>query len=229
MRTRIVILLLIVSCSLSFSCRKDSSKFLENNTGNTEIPDVDHPTEATSEFYFKGKFDNVNALWEAKENGKWSLGTSSSTSVDWKKETIEGRIGPSINYYVTGGTSASGITVEFGVFSTSIDLKKSAVKSLLKTGLWDFSTPSTNTPDFKNVGIIYTSNDKVMYGTDGDQTGSKFELLSVTVIPATLYFPENYKIKFKFNCKLYPLDSQSANKEITLTDAEGTLAVENNL
>lgn len=194
---------------------------------NTDSPNGNDPT-ATSEFFFKGKFDNVLSLWEVKENGNWSLGTSSSTSLDGQKETIEGRIGPSINQSGSTG-SVKGISIEFGVFSTSIDTRDNAVKLLLKTGVWDFATHLTNSPEFKNVDISYRSSDNINYGVNnGDQTGSKFEVLSIVLVPASGYESEYYKIKFKFNCKLYPYDNSSGTF-IELTEAEGHLILSSNL
>ncbi len=231
MRNLVIILFAILICSVGFSCRKDSSKFLGSNTGNTENPDDTIPTKPTSEYYFKGKFDNVSALWEANGENNWGLGTSSSTSLDGQAGTIKGRIGPSIYQPdPNNGSFGKGISIEFGVFFTDAEFKKDVLKSLLKTGFWDFETPSTDLPDFKNVAISYRTIDGSIYGvSNGDQTGSKFEVLSIVFVPASGFTPEYYDIKFKFNCKLYPLNPTSTTKIITLTDAEGNLSIDNSL
>lgn len=190
-----------------------------------EVPGT-KPEVENATYFFKGTINNSKINWQVTGVGNLNVGGGSTTSL------AQGITTGALLASISGPYPLlrPEIIVDFRTMQVSYDQDKFAyLKAYMTLGSWNYSL--TDEHNF-NVGtkavlINYTDEAGKQYTTIGSQSGSKFSLNKVTVLPAEFGLNDCLKINFKFSCKLYPVDGTGA--ALTLSDAESTLRLENNL
>jgi hypothetical protein len=181
-------------------------------------------TSASSEYYFKGTMGTQAFDWGVTDDANgWVVGSSANGSTD-KGVITDG---------ITALFSASkGYKPQFGIefrtFQVNYDDDKSAYfNSFVKTGAWAYAADDSYIVNKKLIAFTYTDINGKGYSSEGVQTGSSANVISVTQVPAlsNVSLDESLKIKISFSCTLYPIDG--SGDQIKISNAEAIVNLQN--
>jgi hypothetical protein len=201
--------LFLVLCLFSM-CKKDSK-----NSSNT-------PNQT---YYVKGTLNGQAWNWQVPADGSTYV-VGSSSSLGNYQGTISGGI--------TALVSASAgfqpqLGIEFKTFNKGEDDDATTVfNNFVNTGNWAFASTLNYTVGTKSIVVYYTDNAGNQYSSTGSQSGSSFNVVTVTPVTGSVYNSDSgLKIKVTFNCKLYPVSGTGS--AITITNTEATVFLDNML
>jgi hypothetical protein len=86
------------------------------------------------------------------------------------------------------------------------------VFSFVKAGALAYASTTDYTIGAKSIVVYYTDGSGNQYSTIGSQTGSSFNVISVTPVTGDAYNADSgLKIKLTFNCILYPFSGTGSS------------------
>jgi hypothetical protein len=221
----LLILLLLASCFSA--CKLDAVDYGHYGNPKANTPGKNGPGEpgnngevGSAEYYFKGKLNGAALTWAVTEDSKWSAGVSASSTL--YQDTVNGAYGGSISNSEVFRVNYPAITFFFKTFhSVGFEGRQLLFENFVTTGSWAYAPTTDLTVGIKDLYVTYMDKDSITYNSIGPQTGSTFNVVSVTVVPAELGVAEKIKIKLNLNCKLYPTEGSAP--PLTLTDAEAVI------
>jgi hypothetical protein len=199
--------LFLVLCLFSM-CKKDSK-----NSSNT-------PNQT---YYIKGTLNGQALNWQVPaDESTYVVGSSSSLSNN------QGDISGGITALVSASAGFQPqLGIEFKTFNKGENDDATTVfNNFVNTGNWAFANTLNYAVGTKSIVIYYTDNSGNQYSSIGSQSGSSFNVVTVTPVTGSVYNSDpGLKIKLTFNCKLYPVSGTGS--AITITNTEATVFLDN--
>ncbi len=209
-RKKFALLLLLLAVGFN-GCKKDNND-----------------KEESSEYYFRGTIDGSNVSWNVTETSDWQIATSSSNSYDQTGRGLgafSATIDLNSNHPEKPG-AASQFAASFKTYEIiQVGVSADIFNNFITAGPWPNASTKNRFKGIKDMYLQYTTADDKRYSSIGSQTGSSFNVVSVTQLGETHSSNASLKIKMNFNCKLYPDDG--IGNPLTLNNGEAILYLEN--
>jgi hypothetical protein len=155
----------------------------------------------------------------------WQVPADGSTYVVGSSSSL-GNYQDNISGGITSLVSASAgfqpqLGIEFKTFNKGENEDATTVfNNFVYTGNWAFASTLDYTAGAKSIVIYYTDISGNQYSSIGSQSGSSFNVVTVTPVTGSVYnIDPGLKIKLTFNCKLYPVSGTGSAMAVINTEA----------